>query len=468
MTVKKQITMFGISILMGLAIWFIPVPEGVTPQAWHLLSIFIFTIIGIITKPLPMGAMALIGMMLTILTNTLTFAEAFSGFQNHVVWLVVFAFFISRGVINTGLGARVAYMIIKLLGKNSLGLGYGMAATDLVLAPLIPSLTARAGGVMYPIIMSVSKAFGSEAHNGPRKIGAYLTQTAFQSTCITSAMFLTAMAGNPLIAEIASRNGITITWGTWALAASVPGLASLLVIPFVLYKIYPPEIKETPDAQEHARKSLKEMGKVSVNQWIMICVFCLLITLWMLGPSIGLKAATAALLGLVLLLITRVLSWSDILKEHGSWNTLVWFAALVMMASFLSKLGLTDWFSSIVVKYVPSYNWVLGFGMIAILYFYLHYFFASNIAHIGAMFPAFLILAIAVGTPPLLGALVLGFFSSLFGGLTHYGCGPAPILFGSGYVKITDWWKMGFVSSLINIFVWLSVGSVWWKVLGLY
>ncbi len=468
---KKSIFSFFICFFIGLAIWFSPIPEGVTKQAWHLLSIFIFTILGIIAKPLPMGAMALVGLMLTVLTKTLTFPEAFSGFQNDVVWLVAFAFFISRGIIHTGLGARVAYHLMSLLGRNSIGLGYGLAMTDLLLAPMIPSITARAGGVIFPILKSVSKAFDSEPNSGRKKIGAYLTQTAFQSTCITSAMFLTAMAGNPFIAEIVARNGVAITWGKWALAAIVPGILNLLVLPYFLYKIYPPEIKGTPDAPKIAHKHLAEMGKLCAKEWIMIGVFVLLITLWILGPSIGLNAATAALFGLVILLLTKVLSWSDILKEDGGWDTLIWFSTLVMMASALSKLGLVQWFSTWTISHVQQLNltgWGLGFVLLALIYFYAHYFFASNVAQIGAMYPPFFLLALSFGTPPLIAALVLAFFSNLFGGLTHYGCGPAPVLFGAGYVKITEWWRLGFIVSVLNILIWLSVGALWWKLIGLY
>ena len=140
----------SITVLIGLCLWFIPPPEGVGTQAWHLLAIFIATIVGIVIKPLPMGAVAILGITATALTGTLSISEALSGFGNRVIWLLVTAFFISRGFIKTGLGARIAYLIIRALGKNSLGLAYGLAATDLVLSPAIPSNTARAGGVVFP------------------------------------------------------------------------------------------------------------------------------------------------------------------------------------------------------------------------------------------------------------------------------------------------------------------------------
>lgn len=463
---NKKILAFVISVIIGFIFWNLNPPEGVTKQAIHMFAIFIFTVVGIILRPLPVGTIAFLGLMLTASTKTLNFEEAFSGFVHPIVWLIVIAFFISRGFIKTGLGERIAYFIIKFLGRSTLGMSYGMILTDFVLAPAIPSITARVGGIIFPIVNSLAKAFGSEPYSHPNRLGAFLIKTSFQGSVIISGMFLTSMAGNPLIADIASTVGVNISWGTWALAACVPGLACLLIIPLFLYKVYPPEVKETPDAKKIAEKELKKMGHIRLQEWIMIIAFILLITLWISGPYISMKAAITALIGLSLLLLTSVLTWEDVVKEKGAWNTLMWFATLIMMAGFLNKLGLTIWFSNYVQTHVQGLYWFTAFLVLTLVYFYSHYFFASVVAHISSMYSPFLLLCVAMGTPPVIAALSLAFFSNLFGGLTHYGCGPAPIFFGSGYVKITDWWKLGFIISIINIIIYFTVGSAWWSFLG--
>lgn len=459
-----------IPLIIGAIIWFVPPPEGVDPNAWHLFAIFVATIIGIIAKPLPMGAVAIISIMMTVGTYTLSIGTALSGFGNTVIWLIVIAFFISRGFIKTGLGARIAYLFMSVLGKKSLGLSYGLVASDLVLAPAIPSNTARAGGVVFPIMVSIAKAYGSNADDGTnRKLGAFLTKVAFQGTLITSAMFLTAMAANPLAAELASAQGVEITWGGWALAALVPGIVSFIFIPLLIYKIYPPEITETPVASQVANNKLAEMGPMKTSEWIMLATLFLLLVLWIFGPNqLGMNATTAALVGLAVLLVTKVLGWNDVLNERGAWDTLVWFAALVMMATQLNTLGLIPWFSEQMSSVVDGYGWVAAFLMLSLVYFYSHYFFASNTAHVSAMYAPFLVVAIVAGTPPLLAALVLAFFSNLFSSMTHYGTGPAPVFFGSGYVPMADWWRIGFLISVINIVIWLGLGGIWWKILGLW
>lgn len=462
----KTFYSLGFSILVGLIFWFIPEPEGVADRGWELFAIFVATMIAVILKPFPMGVVSVISLTVAVVTNTLTFAEAFSGFSNDVVWLVVFAFFVARGFISTGLGNRMAYKVMSILGKNSLGLGYGLVATDLILAPTIPSVTARVGGIVYPIVKALAEVFTGASHDP--KMGGYLSMTAFQGSAITSAMFLTAMAGNPLIAELARTQGVEITWASWAIAAFVPGILSLIAVPYVIYRISPPTIRQTPHAKQMATERVKHMGPMKLNEWIMLGTFILMILLWIVGPHIGMKAVIGAMIGLVILLMSGIMKWKDVIEETGAWDTFIWFATLVTLSSFLNKFGLTTWFSQWVVNHVSGFEWVIGFVLVSLIYFYSHYFFASNVAHIGAMYAPLLIVAIALGTPPELAALTLAFFSNLFGGLTHYGSGPAPILFGTGYVSVTTWWKIGLISSGVNIGIWMIIGGLWWKIIGLW
>lgn len=462
----KNCFIFAVAVLIGLILWFIPEPEGVNAQGWHLFALFVGTMVAVIFKPYPMGVISVISLTVALVTNTLTFADAFSGFSNDIVWLIVFAFFVARGFISTGLGSRVAYKVMSLLGKNSLGLGYGLVATDLILAPAIPSVTARMGGIVFPILKGLTEIFTGNSHDP--KMGGFLSLTAYQGSVITSAMFLTAMAGNPLIAELAKSQGIEITWASWAIAAIVPGLLSLIIVPFVLYRLATPTIRQTPHAKAMAKEKLASMGPMKKNEWIMFATFVLLLVLWVIGPFIGMKATVAAMIGLVILLLTGILKWSDVIAETGAWDTFIWFSTLVTLSGFLNKFGLTTWFSQWVVANVSGFEWIIGFIIVALIYFYTHYFFASSVAHIGAMYAPLLIVAVALGTPPELAALTLAFFSNLFGGLTHYGSGPAPILFGTGYVSVLTWWKMGLIVSFVNIGIWMIVGGIWWKILGLW
>jgi DASS family divalent anion:Na+ symporter len=459
---------FALVLVIGIAIWVTPHPAGVDPRGWHLLAIFIATVVALVIKPLPLGALTLIAIAVALVTRTLTLAEALSGFSNSTVWLVVAAFFLAAGFTKTGLGPRIAYGLVALFGRRTMGLGYSLVASDLILAPAIASNTARAAGVMFPILKGIAESAIARDPESGRRTAAFLTLAAYQGTVITSAMFLTAMVANPLAVELAAAQGVAITWTGWARAAVVPGLVSLIVVPLVIAALSPPGTTFTPDAPLLARAELARLGPMTRRETGLTVISIALLAAWIFGPRIGLDATTAALAGVAALLATDVLGWNDLTAEKEAWNTFIWFATLLMMAGMLGTLGLISWYSERIASLVVGVPWVPGFIALALIYFYSHYFFASNTAQVSTMYAPILATAIALGAPPLAAALVLAFFSNLFAGLTHYGTAPAPIIFGGGYVTLGRWWRVGLIVSVVNIAIWLVAGSAWWRVLGIW
>lgn len=465
MNLNVRLIKILLSLGVGATLWWgVSVPAGLEdPRAWQLLAIFLATITAVIIEAVPMGAATLLGLSAAVITQTLSFKDAFSGYSHHVTWLIVIAFFISHGFIETGLGRRVAYFFIAAFGKSSIGLGFGLTLSELALAPAIPSMTARTGAVVYPIAQALSHSFDSRVEDGTRlRLGRYLVAVAFQAAVVTSAMFMTAMAGNPLVASLAGEAGVKLTWTSWALYGLAPGLCSLAVIPFIVFFLAPPEVKGTPNAAAFARQHLKEMGPMSTNEMLMGLGFVGLLLLWIFGKPFGIDEVTTALIGFAFLLLTGVLKWNELLRLHSAWETFIWFGALIAMAEGLKNMGLTIWFGENMAQLFSGTNWMVASGGLILIYFYSHYLFASSTAHIGALYLPFLLVLIKVGAPPLESALIMAFASNLYMGLTHYGSGPAPILFGSGFVSLKEWWGIGAVLSVVNLIIWIGVGSLWW------
>jgi len=453
---------------VGVVIWLIPRPAAVDPRAWHLLAIFVATIVGLVTKPVPLGAVTFLSLAVALATRTLTLPEVLSGFANSTAWLIVSAFFIAAGFIRTGLGQRIAYVLVMLFGRSTLGLGYSLVASDLVLAPMIPSNTARAGGVVYPILQSLTHATVNSDSPSDRQVRAFLTLAAYNGTVITSAMFVTSMVGNPLIVQFAAAQGIALSWGLWALASSVPGLISLIAVPAMIYAMCARGCALSADAPQAARAALATMGPMKRSERLMAAIAIALLAAWILASTIQFDPTASALIAVAALLVTGVIDWNDVAQHTEAWNSFIWFATLVMMAGFLGQLGLIKWFTGEVARAFGNVGWVAGFSGVLLVYFYTHYFFAAGTAKIGAMYAPFLAVALALGTPPLLAAFALGFASNLCACLTHYGTAPGPILFGSGYVSIPTWWKVGLAASVINIAIWIGIGGAWWHLLRLW
>ena len=443
-------------------------PEGVTREAWMLLAIFVATIVGSIVQPMTGSAMVLLGVIATAVFGVLKIETSLSGYADKYVWLVLAAFFISRAMIKTGLGHRIALLLVRLIGKKTLGLGYSLVITDFVLASFVPSTGARSGGIILPIARSVSETYDSRPDDGTAgKLGTFLMNLIYQCEVILCATFLTGQASNMMIRSLASQHAnIDLNYSAWFVAAIVPSIVSLTVIPLMIYKLFPPEIKETPNAVQFAHDELEKLGALKTAEKILLVVFVFVVALWITAPFHGIDATVIALLGIAFLLITQVLDWSDVTNETHAWEVFIWYGGLVMMATQLGKTNLPTLFAEAVAAQMNGWSWTAALIVLALVYFYAHYGFASITAHVTAMFVPFLVVSIAVGAPAGLTVLVLTYFANLSAGLTHYGTTPAPVYFGTGYVKQSQWWTIGLIASILNILIWSTVGLGWWKMLG--
>lgn len=451
-----------------MAIFLIPRPEGVTREAWTLLAIFVATIVGSIVQPLTGSAMVLLGVIATAAFGALKIEKSLSGYADKYVWLVLAAFFISRAMIKTGLGHRIALLFVRLIGRRTLGLGYSLVFTDFILASFVPSTGARSGGIILPIARSVSETYDSRPDDGTEaKLGTFLMTLLYQCEVILCATFLTGQASNLIIRNFAAAHaGIDLNYSIWFVSAIIPSLVSLIVIPTFIYRFFPPEVRETPHAVEFARKELSAMGRLNGPEKILLGVFVIVVALWISTPWHGIDATVIALSGIALLLISNVLNWRDITDETHAWEVFIWYGGLVMMASALGETNLTKLFADAVAGTMGGWSWPAALAVLALVYFYAHYGFASITAHVTAMFIPFLAVTVAVGAPAGLAVLILTYFANLSAGLTHYGTTPAPVYFGTGYVTQRRWWTVGLIASILNIIIWSVVGLAWWKALG--
>ena len=465
--VRSALWRWALVVGVAIVILYIGPPDSITVQGWRLLAIFIATIVASIVRPAPMGAVVFIAVCVLAFTGTMTPVDALAGYGDPIVWLVLCAFMISRAVTKTGLGRRIAFEFIQLLGKRSLGLAYALVATDTVLASVVPSNSARAGGIVFPVTRSVAEAYESTPGETRRRLGAFLMTAVYQADVVACAMFLTGQASNVIIAKFASSaGGVELSYATWFIGGVVPGIVSLLLVVYLIYRIFPPEITHTPLAAELARDTLARMGPMSRAERIMLTIFVLIAGLWMTTAWHHLPYTVVALLGVATLLLTNVLTWHDALSDHQAWDTFIWYGGLINMAEALGDTGVTRQFAEWSAGMTIGWSWGVALVILLLIYAYAHYVFASITAHVTAMFIPFLVVMIAAGAPPALAVLGLAYASNLSASLTHYGTTTAPIYFGADYVTQKEWWKVGFVMSIVTLTIWGTQGLAWWKLLG--
>jgi DASS family divalent anion:Na+ symporter len=474
-THDRSLRLLALPTVYFLVAHVLPPPAAVTPSGWRMTGIFVATIAGLMIQPLPGSVIVLIGLMMFVLVGRLPMTEALSGYSSGSVWLVLAAMMMSRVLSDTGLARRVALLFVRQFGRSSLGVSYALLMTDVTLASGIPSITARSAGIVLPVTRRIAELYDSKPGATANRLGRFLMAGLYQGSAVACAMFLTGQASNVLAVALAAQYAdVTITWSSWLVAGLVPGLASYVLVPYGVYKVLAPEIRSTPGAAAYARGELARMGTLSKRERISLAVFASIILLWMTSQwharliGMSLDVTLVAFLGLAVLLVTDVLSWSDALGEKNAWDVFVWYGGLLTMGEVLNKTGSTSalaaWFGS----WFGGWAWFPVLMATIVFYFYAHYAFASITAHMLAMFPPFVVMLIGIGAPPVLVVYTLACLANLTAGLTHYGTTTAPIVFAEGYVTQRDWWRVGFLISIVNIAVWTTIGFAWWKLLGFW
>jgi DASS family divalent anion:Na+ symporter len=455
-------------LLYLLIAYVVPRPDAITPQGWRTAAIFACVIAGMVAEPLPASALVIMG--LTAMTaNGTPMREALGGFAEPPVWLVILAMLIARSMLDTGLARRIALLFIRAVGRTSLGVSYALLMTDVTLASCVPSITARSAGMLLPVARRIAELFDSQPGPTAGRLGTFLVASLYQGSAIACAMFFTGQASNVLGASLAAKLvDVPVTWTSWFVAAIVPGLASCLVVPWVVHRMVTPEVIRTPEAPAFAAREIRNMGPLSPDERISLAVFAGVGLLWITSGWHRLDVTFVALMGLAVLLATGTMAWQTVTSERAAWDVFVWYGGLLRMSEILNATGTTKLFAETVGSWFVGIPWVAVLLAILIIYFYTHYGFASITAHVLAMFPPFVVLLVSIGVPPQLAVYSLLCLANLPAGLTHYGTTTGPILFGVGYVSFADWWRVGFVVSLANVAIWLTVGFAWWKVLGFW
>jgi DASS family divalent anion:Na+ symporter len=449
--------------------WLWPRPDGISPEGWRFFGIFAATIVGLMLRPLPGGAIVLSAILISGLSGVLPFREGLQGYANPTVWLVLAAFMISRALIQSGLARRIALLFVRAFGSSSMGISYALILSDVTLAMVIPSNSARTGGVILPITLSLAQLYGSHPGKTASLLGAFLMVAVYQGECIAAAMFLTGQAGNLLAADFGRQMaGVDMSWARWAMAGVLPGAVSLLGVPWIISRLMPPEIQRTPDAAAFARREIEAMGRVSLQQKVVLIVFVGVCGLWLTSGLHGIGSELVALAGACLLLLTGVLTWEDVIRERAAWDVFVWYGGVVRLGQALNEFGVTEAFAKSVGANLAGLSWTVLLVLMVLIYFYSHYGFASITGHIVSMFPPFFAVLLSRGAPAGLSAFSLACATNLAAGLTHYGTTPGPMFFALDYVSFRDWWRVGFLLALWNLAVWSTIGVLWWKITGIW
>ena len=454
----------AITLGVALGIWFLPPPGTLSVQAWRLFAIFGATILAVMIGAFPILTAAVLGLAAAVLTGIMPVNVAYTAFANPTIILIIIAFLVARAVVKCGLGQRLGYRAISLFGKSTLGLSYAIVAVDGVIAPAFPSNTARSG-VLYPLAVSMAEAAGVTPGREDRKrLAKFLMFSGMVSLTLSSALWMTAMAGNPLGAEIAKNYGVQIGFGQWLLASSVPTLLCMVLLPWLYYKIVRPEVTAMPDAPADARKSLAALGGFTRDQKIVGFTFLGMVLLWGLAATLGIDPTAVAFLGLGILLGTGVLTLGDIAKEGDVLATFIWFAALFTMSDQLNQLGFMEFLGGRMVMRLGGLPAPVVGVTLLFAYIVIHYLFVSQTAHLLALFAVFMGVGTQLGVSAPLLAFQLLFATNYFAALAPQASSANLMFVGSGYLSQGDLYRLGAITTGISDLIYFVIGTAWLSV----
>ena len=450
-----------VTLALASGIWFCPHPGEVATPAWHLFAIFASAIVSVVIGAFPILTASVLAVAASVLTGTLAPADAYSGFGNPTILLIVIAFLVARAVVKCGLGQRLGYRAISLFGRSTLGLAYSIFVVDGVIAPAFPSNTARSG-VLFPLVFSVAEAAGAKPDRPDRRrLGQFLMFSGIASLTLSSGLWLTAMAANPLGAAIAKNQGVEIGFGSWLLASAVPTLAAMVLLPLFLYKVIRPEVTATPEAPAEARKALAALGPLTRDEKIVAATFIGMVALWGASATFGIDTTAVAFLGLGVLLGTGVLTLGDIAKEGDVLATFIWFAALFTLSDQLNRLGFMEFLGGRLAMRLGGLPPLAAGLVLVVAYVALHYLFVSQTAHLLALFGVFLGVGVQLGVPAAPLAFQLLFATNYFAAITPQGSSANLLFAGSGYLSQADLYRLGAINTAFCLVLYLALGAPW-------
>lgn len=468
-------------LVVSAAIALCPVPSGLEAHAWLFFAVFTGVIVGLVLEPVPGAVVAMTGIaIIAILSPWLLFSPqqmadpgfkftakslswAVSGFSNSVIWLIFAAFMFGTGYEKTGLGRRIALMLVKKMGHRTLFLGYAVMLSELILSPVTPSNSARGAGIVYPIIRNLPPLYDSQPNSpGARSIGSYIMWMGIIGNCVTSAIFLTAMAPNLLLVGL--MKGAThsaLSWGDWFLGMLPLSILLILLVPWLAYVLYPPQLKSGNQVPEWASAELKAMGPLCRREKRMLVLMLGALLLWIFGGDY-IDAALVGYSVVALMLLTRVICWEDIISNKSAWNVFFWLASLITLATGLNDTGFIRWFGTLLASGLAGHSPVMVMMLLVTVFYLLRYFFASATAYTSALAPMMIAAALAMPDISLpVFCLMVGAAIGLGSILTPYATGPSPIYYGSGYLPTADYWRLGGIFGLLFLALLLVTGLLW-------
>lgn len=412
---KREIG-FVLGILVGLAVWMIPIPVADLSTGGHItLALTLMTVVWWafqISQPAYTSGIFLAllvifqvvpGVAATETTKEVTAAAAtaataFKSWTGSTMWLVIGAYLIATAVKTSGLGERIAYNYMLRFVKSFKSIIIGIFVLTFVLSLLIPHPWPRA-----LLIMSVMAVI-IKSSNIPKEDGVKIGLTVFAASVPVSLIFLTGDATiNPLAV---AASGQTMGFTAWFMNMGPPAIVASILTCLLILVLFKPS-KEVAVNKDEIKAKLATMGKLTEIEIRTLVWLGIAILLWMTDTVHGIN------IGWITLIIPMFMSMPIIGKvlTPKDWSavpvqTLIFLTAAIAIGVVGGVTGMNSWIAATLLPSTAPANLFLLAAVITLIAIVLHMFLGSVIAVMGVAVPAIIAFTAPMGINPIVPTLL--------------------------------------------------------------
>jgi len=435
-----------------------PAPEGLSTEGQRAIAIFVVCLVLWVSNAVPLAITSLSVIVLVPLSGVLSRTDTYALFGNEAVFFILGAFILAGAVMHSGLSSRIALGIMDRYGSSPKKL---LLCIYLLAAALSFLMSEHAvAAMLFPIVIEISKGMGLKP--GRSNYGKLLFFSLAWGCVIGGVATFLGGARVPLaIGILRESTGAGIDFIDYTVAV-LPLVAVMLLAGYVLLtRVFPIDIEGVDDAHGVLARRMKDLGKVTFNEYAVGAVLLLTVLAWMVaGGIVGL--ASVALISVVLLFVLRLVRWKDI-EDYVNWGIILMYGGAIILGSALARSGAALWIvDSLIGKWDLS-PWALFacFSLIALLLTEA----ISNAAVIAILIPV----AVGMAEKFSLDPVLLTFSVAVPAGLAFMLPMSTPanaIAVSSGYVTVRDMIRGGVLLSITAWVVFNLVAAFYWPLIG--
>lgn len=364
-----SVVKLAIAALIAVAIASITPPEGLTNLSMRYLGILAAMIVMLFTKAVPDYISLIIVMLALAMSGVMSFSESFSAFSGTTVWLLIPAIAMGAVLTKVGLLQRIALIILSWFPDKYKWQITAQMIASTVISPCIPSNNAK-GALLSPFAAETARELGFEKNSNG---AAGLWCAMYIPICAAGHAFMTGSVLCSMVLGYIGDAANDLSWFKWLALCGVWFVVTCVICLIMIFKIYPEEdVAETGAGGENiAKRRLKELGKMKKEEKVAAFVLILTLVMWIMEKQIGVSAANTAIIGMVIMAVTGILTSSDF-RSKIPWDTIIFIGALSGIGNGMSMTGINDWLAQVLSPYI---GWIFSnaylYTLILCIFFFL-------------------------------------------------------------------------------------------------